>query len=149
MAQNDIADRHLAHLFIHIGKLLREKLSGALSERGLHFGQARILEALLRNGKLNQGKIGRELQIKPATVTNQVKRMEVSGLITRRKDSKDDRFMIVSLTPKGREAAKFILSEMNKGEVAICSAITKKQVEMMRKPLEEIRDKLGGIGPSI
>ena len=149
MAKIDIADRHLAHLFIHIGKLLREKLSGDLSERGLHFGQARILEALLRNGKLYQGKIGKQLQIKPATVTNQVKRMEAIGLIKRRKDSKDDRFMIVSLTPKGREAAKFIVDAMNQGEVEIRSVLTKKQVDMMRKPLEKIRNKLGGIGPSI
>jgi len=139
----------LAHILNHIGKLLREKLSSDLTESGLHFGQARILEALLRNDNLNQGRIGRELQIKPATVTNQVKRMEAAGLIDRRKDPNDDRFMNVTLTPKGREAAKLILNVMIQIEQEICSVLTKKEIDMLRKPLEKVRDKLGGVAPKI
>ncbi len=141
--------RPLAHLLNHIGKLLREKLSSDLTESGLYFGQARILEVLLRNDNLNQGKIGTELQIKPATVTNQVKRMEAAGLIDRKKDPNDDRFMNVTLTPKGREAAKFILNVMTQIEGEICSVLTKKEIDMLRKPLEKVRDKLGGVAPRI
>ena len=141
--------RPLAHLLNHIGKLLREKLSSDLTESGLYFGQARILEALLRNDNLNQGRIGRELQIKPATVTNQVKRMEAAGLIDRKKDPNDDRFMNVTLTPKGREAADFMVSVMAQIEDEIRSVLTKKEIDMLRKPLEKVRNKLGGIDPSI
>ena len=141
--------RPLAHLLNHIGKLLREKLSSDLTESGLHFGQARILEVLHRNDNLNQGKIGRELQIRPATVTNQVKRMEEAGLIDRRKDANDDRFMNVTLTPKGREAASFMVSVMAQIEDEIRSVLTKKEIDMLRKPLEKVRDKLGGVDPNI
>ena len=141
--------RPLAHLLNHIGKLLREKLSSDLTESGHHFGQARILEVLLRNDNLNQGRIGRELQIRPATVTNQVKRMEATGLIDRRHDANDDRFMNVTLTPKGREAASFMVSVMAQIEDEIRSVLTKKEIDMLRKPLEKVRDKLGGVAPKI
>jgi DNA-binding MarR family transcriptional regulator len=148
MARDNVY-KPLAHLLNHIGKLLREKLSSDLTESGLYFGQARILEALLHNDNLNQGKIGRALQIKPATVTNQVKRMEAAGLIDRSKDVNDDRFMNVTLTPKGREAAKLILNVMIQIEQEICSVLTKKEIDMLRKPLEKVRDKLGGVAPEI
>ena len=145
----DSLDKPLAHLYIHIGKLLRERVSSALREGGIHFGQARILEALFRYDKLNQGKIGKGLQIKPATVTNQVKKMEAAGLVDRRHDANDDRFMNVTLTPKGREAAKLILNLMIQIEQEICSVLTKNEIDMLRKPLEKVRDKLGGVDPSI
>jgi len=144
----DNSYKPLAHLLNHIGKLLREKLSSDLTARGLYFGQARILEVLLRRDNLNQGKIGRMLQIKPATVTNQVKRMEAEGLIERRKGADDDRFMNVTLTPKGREAAEYVLKVMLQIEEEICSVLTNKEIDMLRKPLEKVRDKLGGVVPS-
>ena len=145
----DNLDKPLAHLYIHIGKLLRERVSSALREGGIHFGQARILEALFRYDKLNQGKIGKGLQIKPATVTNQVKKMEAAGLVDRRHDANDDRFMNVTLTPKGREAADFMVSVMAQIEDEIRSVLTKKEIDMLRKPLEKVRNKLGGVDPSI
>ena len=145
----DSLDKPLAHLYIHIGKLLRERVSSALREGGIHFGQARILEALVRYDKLNQGKIGKGLKIKPATVTNQVKKMEAAGLVDRRHDANDDRFMNVTLTPKGREAADFMVSVMAQIEDEIRSVLTKKEIDMLRKPLEKVRNKLGGIDPSI
>ena len=121
----DNLDKPLAHLFIHIGKLLRERVSSALSDGGIYFGQARILEALLRHNRLNQGEIGNGLQIKPATVTNQVKKMEAVGWIDRRTDPNDDRIMNVTLTPKGREAASIMVSVMAQIEDEIRSALTK------------------------
>ena len=141
----DISDKPLAHLFIHIGKMVRERVSSNLRQSGVHFGQARILEALLRYDKLSQGEIGNGLHIRPATVTNQVKRMEAAGWIDRRHNPKDDRFMNVTLTPKGREAANVMVSAMKQIEDEIRSILTKKETDMLRKRLEKVRNKLGDI----
>ena len=145
----DNYEKPLIHLIRHIGKLLKDNVGSTIREREIHLGQARILEALLRNDNLNQGTIGRELRIKPATVTNQVKRMEASGLITRRKDPKDDRFMNVTLTPKGREAAIYMMDVLGNAEEEIRSVFSKKEVDSLREHLEKIRNKLGGDDPGL
>ena len=142
-------DKPLMLIFMHIGKLLNERLRGALSEGGIHFGQARILVALLNHGKLTQGTIGRGLHIKPATVTNLVKKMEASGLIDRRQDANDDRIMNVTLTSKGKEAAKFAVGVMEHVENDIRSELTQKEMDNLRNPLKRVRNTLGGSDPKI
>lgn len=144
MAQKNL-EKQLTQLLTLIGKLLRERMRNTLNKGGLHIGQARILEALLRNDKMNQGKIGKELQIKPATVTNQVKRMEATGLIKRTKNPKDDRFINVTLTQEGIKAAKYMGSVMIEVEEEVRESLTKKEIEILRKPLEKIRNRLTGL----
>ena len=145
----DNSDKRLMYLFMHIGKLLNERLRSPLSEGGIHFGQARILVALLHHGKLNQGTIGRGLHIKPATVTNLVKKLEASGLIARRQDTNDDRIMNVTLTSKGRDAANFAVSVMEQIEDDIRSGLTQKEMDKLRNLLKRVRNTLGGSDPSI
>lgn len=147
--KSDNSDKPLMHLFMHIGKLLNDRLRGSLSEGGIHFGQARILVALLHHEKLTQGAIGHGLHIKPATVTNLVKKMEASGLIDRRQDANDDRIMNVTLTSKGREAANFAVSVMEQIEDDIRSELTQKEIDKLRNPLKRVRNTLGGSDPSI
>jgi DNA-binding MarR family transcriptional regulator len=148
MTQDNL-DKPLTPLLIHIGRLLRERVTSALREGGIHYGQSRILMALLRHGKMTQGVIGSGLNIKPATVTNQVKKMEAAGLINRRQGRRDDRIMNVTLTPKGKKAAKYVASVMAQVEDEICSELTQRGVYALRKPLENVRNTLGGTDPGI
>ncbi|MCF8068969.1 MAG: MarR family winged helix-turn-helix transcriptional regulator [Desulfobacterales bacterium] len=148
MTHNNL-DKPLMHLFMHIGKLLNDRLRNSLREEGIHFGQARILIALLQKGKLTQGVIGRGLNIRPATVTNLVKKMEISGLIDRRRDVNDDRLINVKLTSKGKDAANFAVNVMVQVENDICSEFTPKEIDKLHKPLERIRNTLGGFDPGI
>ncbi len=145
----DKSARPLTQLYIHIGKLLRQRVTSALREGGIHFGQSRILAALLHNDKLTQGAIADGLDVKPATVTNQVKKLEAAGLVNRAHGENDDRIMNVTLTPKGRKAAKFTVSVMVKIEDEIRSELTPKETDSLRKFLEKVRDTLGGTDPSI
>jgi len=137
------------HLFMHIGKLLNDRLRSTLSGGGIHFGQARILVSLMRHGNLTQRTIGQGLHIKPATVTNMVKRMEASGLIDRQRDADDDRIINVTLTSKGKEAAAFAESVMDQIENDIRSELSKKEIDILHNPLVKVRNILGGSDPSI
>lgn len=148
MKQENVG-KPLMHLFMHIGKLLNDRLRNALGERGVHFGQARILTALLAHGTLTQREIGRGLHIKPATVTNLVKKMEMSGLIDRRRDPEDDRIINVTLTSKGKEAANFTEKVIEQVENDIRSEFSQQEVEILRNSLETIRNTLGGSDPGI
>ena len=142
-------DKPLMHLFMHIGKLLNDRLRHTLGEGGIHFGQARVLVSLMQHGTLTQRTIGQGLHIKPATVTNMVKKMDASGLISRRRDTNDDRIINVTLTSKGKEAANFALSVMEQIEDEIRSELSRKEIDMLRHPLERIRNTIGGSDPSL
>jgi DNA-binding MarR family transcriptional regulator len=143
------ADKPLMHLFMHIGKLLNERLRCSLGEEGIHFGQARILTSLIRHGPLTQKAIGQGLGIKPATVTNMVKRMEASGLIERRRDAHDDRTIRITLTSTGKEAAEFALTVMEQIEDEIRSGLGGEETDTLHGPLERVRNLLGGSDPTI
>jgi DNA-binding MarR family transcriptional regulator len=137
------------HLLMHIGKLLNERMRSALGEGGIHFGQARILVALLHHEQLTQGAIGHGLHIRPATVTNLVKKMEASGLVDRSQDANDDRIMNVKLTTKGRQAANFALEVVEQVEKDIRSELTLKEIDQLLNPLLKVRNSLGGSDPKI
>ncbi len=142
-------DKHLLHLLLHIGKLLNDELEVGLREYGIHGGQARILIVLHKNGPLTQVLIGRDLQIKSATVTNMAKRMEKSGLIYRQRDEGDNRVVVVSLTEKGRAAALFSMEVVDKVESRIRKVIQKEMIEMMRDPMEKLVCLMGGTRPQL
>lgn len=143
------SDKRLMYLFMHIEKLLHDRLRSSLGEENIHFGQARILGTLLQHGKLTQKTIAHGLFIKPATVTNLVKKMETSGLIDRRRDSNDDRVINVTLTSKGKEAANVAEKVMAQIEHDIRSVFTPAEIETLRIPLLKIRNKFGGSDPTI
>jgi DNA-binding MarR family transcriptional regulator len=49
------------------------------------------------------GKISDRLQVHPASVTSAVKRLEREGLIQRETDEVDNRIVLATLLPKGRD----------------------------------------------
>ncbi len=147
--KQDKLDKPLMHLFVHIGKLIEDRFRNALSEQGIHIGQARILTTLLCHETLTQREIAVGLHIKPATVTNLVKKMEVSELISRKRGENDDRIINVTLTQKGKEAALFTAKVISQIENDIRSQFSQQKVESLRPPLEGIRNTLGGLDPSI
>lgn len=147
MKQKEL-DRPLMHLFVHIGKLLEDRFRSALGEKGIHVGQAKIFSALLDHEKLTQREIASGLHIKPSTVTNMVKRMEGAEFIERRRDEHDDRVINVTLTEKGKEAARFTEKMIAQIEAEIRAEFSRTEVEALRKPLEKIHHTLGGRGPS-
>lgn len=79
------------------GALSRELASKKLS--GSQFG---VLEALLHRGPLFQGDLAGKLLRSCGSITAVVGGLEKRGLVERRRDATDKRFVQVSLTGKGK-----------------------------------------------
>ena len=77
-----------------------------LAGEDLHPSQLPILWVLAQAGSSTQGQISRILGVSRAAVAVSAKRMEHTGLVRREKTPADQRCTIVSLTPRGREAAR-------------------------------------------
>lgn len=142
-------DKYVINLFMHVGKLINDNLRVTLSEKGLHFGQARILFALLKHGELTQQEIGQGLYIQPATVTNMVKRMEVSKLIERKKDPENYKVKKIRLTEKGIEAAEFAHKAMKDTQALAINDLNLETLDESIDLLKKVIDNLGGNIPKL
>lgn len=93
-----------------------------LEKVGLYPGQPRVLHALWVTDGLSQKQIGKELNIKPSTVTVMINRMEKAGLVKRVQDKNDLRVSKIHLEQKGidlkdeiKEIGRIVSEETFKG----------------------------------
>lgn len=108
---------HCAHVAVHRGNR-----SG---------GRSGTLAALLKVGPVSQRDLADAMNVRAATLSEQIARLERAGLVSREPNEKDRRSVVVSLTEEGkkearrctRERAKYneelfsVLSEDEKGEL--------------------------------
>ena len=81
-----------------MGKLYR----GLLRELDLTYPQYLVMLVLWERDGLTVSAIGERLFLDSATLTPLLKRLEVAGRVSRRRDSGDERQVIVALTEAGR-----------------------------------------------
>ena len=73
-----------------------------LEPMGLTHPQYLVMLALWQHEPVSVRQLSRLLQLDPGTLSPLLKRLETSGLLVRRRDSKDERALAVTLTDKGR-----------------------------------------------
>jgi MarR family transcriptional regulator, organic hydroperoxide resistance regulator len=139
--------KHLLHLFLHIGRLLEEQLRAPLARVGVHHGQGRVLDALLRQGPLTVGELAAGLHIAQPTATVMAQRMQAAGLLERWVDADDTRRVTLTLTARGRGAAQAVRRAWQQVEEALCQSLSAADRPQLRTLLEGLRDGLGGADP--
>jgi len=72
-----------------------------LEPLGLTHPQYLVMLALWERSPRTVRDIGEALRLEPATLSPLLKRLEVAGLLTRRRNADDERALDVSLTPAG------------------------------------------------
>ena len=147
MNEPDLPPRHLLHLFLHIGRLLEERLRAPLARAGVHHGQGRVLDALLRQGPLTVGELAAGLQIAQPTATVMAQRMQAAGLLERWVDADDTRRVTLTLTARGRTAAQAVRRVWQQAEDQLCASLPAPERLRLRLLLEGLRDGLGGADP--
>ncbi|GAA4499124.1 MarR family winged helix-turn-helix transcriptional regulator [Gluconacetobacter tumulicola] len=69
---------------------------------GLTYPQYLVMTVLWEQDGLLVGQIGEKLALESSTLTPLIKRLEAAGLLQRTRDTKDERQVRVTLTPRGR-----------------------------------------------
>ncbi len=139
----------LLHLFLHIGRLLDERLREPLARAGVHHGQGRVLDALLRHGPLTVGELAAGLHIAQPTATVMAQRMQTAGLLERWVDAADARRVTLTLTRRGRSAALAVRQAWQAAEQDLLTALPATDEAALRALLEGLRNGLGGADPRI
>ena len=122
-----------AHAFNRFYKPLLEPL-------GLTYPQYLVLLTLWEQEGLPLKAIGARLGLDSGTLTPLLRRMETAGLVTRSRDSEDERVVRINLTAKGRRLHTKAETFPEKiGRAAQCSAT---ELTALRKLLFALREDL-------
>lgn len=103
MEANKITNEMLLHLFRQCSHLQFRRFSRFP-------GRGRLM-ILLSGGGMTQRKLGEITQRRASTLSEQLEKMEKSGLIVRTKNLADKRNIDIALTPKGEEMAQEIKAD--------------------------------------
>jgi DNA-binding MarR family transcriptional regulator len=131
-----------------VNKLLSFALYGAanrlirmhkpfLEPLGLTFPQYLVMLELLGKAPRSVGDLGSKLGMDTGTITPLLKRLDQSGLVTRQRDTQDERRVFVDLTPAG-EALRDGVSAIPTQIETACQITDDKA--------NELREALDGVG---
>ena len=143
------AGEKLFHLLMHSSKLLEDRCRDALSEHGLHHGQARVLMALNRHGPQVQADLARGMELSPPTLSVMLKRLLDEKLVRRSSVAGDERVYRIALTAAGERAAERVRQVWEDADRLLIEAVGRADVEVTHRALLRMRDALGGRPPKL
>jgi DNA-binding MarR family transcriptional regulator len=79
-----------------------------LEPYGLTYPQFLVVVALAQQEHQTVSQLGEALFLESSTLTPLLKRMEAAGMVTRQRDTRDDRVVRLALTPRGMQVAQEI-----------------------------------------
>lgn len=150
MPPRDARETSVGQLLVEICRLNRSRMHNRIEHLGLHHGQPQVLELLWEQDGLTQGELATRLQIRPATVTRTIQRMERAGFVERRHDDPDDeRLSHVYLTQAGRDVQDAVLAMWREYEVQVCAGLAERDRTKLVTWLGQIRDNLSDLDRSV
>ena len=107
-----------------------------LEPLGLTFPQYLVMLELLDGAPLAVGELGMRLGMDTGTITPLLKRLQVAGMVTRTRDSADERRVLVDLTPEGR-ALDAALRGIT-GQIRSACQLSESDVDELRRTLDAL-----------
>jgi len=119
-----------------------KKYKPILDKLDLTYTQYITMMVLWEYGSINVKKLGDMLFLDSGTLTPLLKKLESKGYITRKRDSFDERNLLISITDTGKklkEKAKIVPVEVGK-----CINLTKEESVVLYKLLYKLLGEIGG-----
>ncbi|BBY66853.1 MarR family winged helix-turn-helix transcriptional regulator [Mycolicibacterium helvum] len=107
-----------------------------LEPLGLTFPQYLVMLELLGGSPRSVGELGSKLGMDTGTITPLVKRLELSELITRRRDTRDERRVLVDLTPGGEALRERVWAVPD--QIKTACQISDDKAKELREALDEV-----------
>ena len=102
----DVAPLEVLSRLSRLARHLDRARRAAFAAHGLETWEFDVLSALRRQGppyQLSRGALLHATLVTWGTMTNRIDRLAAAGLVSRRKDARDKRGVLVALTERGRE----------------------------------------------
>lgn len=96
-------DAQLCFPLYATARAVTKRYATLLADTGLTYPQYLVMLVLWEaDGSVSVGDLGARLRLDSGTLTPLLKRLESAGLVTRRRDTADERRVLVDLTAQGR-----------------------------------------------
>jgi len=122
----------VGQLLAQVCRMTGHHLRSHMEKLGLHRGQGFALIHLWHHDGVPQRELAQAMQLRPASVTNMLQRMERDGWISRSRDDEDQRVVRVFITPKAKDLRKEAERVFREMEEELGSVYTKAELETLR-----------------
>jgi DNA-binding MarR family transcriptional regulator len=108
--------------------------------------QLRVLVLIALQGPRNLGAVARELGVHPSNATRTCERLVVAGLLSRREDPADRRFLQLDLTDAGRELVETVIEHRRQAIAEVMDKIPVGSREGVASAMAAFASAGGGVG---
>jgi DNA-binding MarR family transcriptional regulator len=126
----------------HVLKLYRQNVDSLIQSYDVFPGQPPLLMRLAKKDGQIQKELADKLNIKPATLTVMINRMQKAGLVERKPDPRDHRVSRVYLTEKGRLAVTAVKEALQIIELKCFEHFSMEEKLLFRRLLQQMHDNL-------
>ena len=119
-------------------KALRALADAAMRRHGLHVGQNHLLAVLWERDGSTPGEIAGALNVTTPTVVKMADRMTATGLLTRRRDDRDNRLVRLWLTDAGRALREPVETERQLIEEKVTADLTEAELAALLSALRKV-----------
>lgn len=129
-------------IFAQVMRLQFCRTHTLLEGLGVYPGQPPLLFLLYRKNGQSQKELASKMGIKPSTLTVMIKRMEKSGLVSRKQDDSDQRVSRIFITEEGIELCKKVAVVHRQIEEESYLNFTMEEKILLKRLLMQVRDNL-------
>ncbi|MCX4800048.1 MULTISPECIES: MarR family winged helix-turn-helix transcriptional regulator [unclassified Streptomyces] len=133
-------------VYTRASKTFRAVTDAALRRHGLHLGQNLVLAALHKNDGQTPGAIAAAVNVTTPTIVKMATRMTAAGLLTRRRDDRDNRLVRLYLTDEGRLLHEPVEQELLELEQHLTKGISLDEVRHLMDILTRVADNAQALG---
>jgi DNA-binding MarR family transcriptional regulator len=133
-------------VYTRASKSFRAATDTVLRRHGLHLGQNLVLAALWDDDGQTPGAIAAAVHVTTPTIVKMANRMTVAGLLTRRRDDRDNRLVRLYLTDAGRALREPIEEELRGLEEQLTAGMGKDEMREMLASLSRVADNAQALG---
>jgi DNA-binding MarR family transcriptional regulator len=126
-------------------KVLRALAETAMRRHGLHQGQEHMLSVLWEHDGRTPGEVAAALHVTTPTIVKMATRMSAVGLLTRRRDERDERLVRLWLTDAGRALREPVEAERRSLEEKITADLTEAERRHLVVALAKIHKSASGL----
>ncbi|WP_328606569.1 MarR family transcriptional regulator [Amycolatopsis sp. NBC_00345] len=119
-------------------KAIRALADTAMRRHGLHEGQNVLLAVLWTTDGATPGEIAAKLRVTTPTVVKMATRMTTAGLLTRRRDDKDNRLVRLWLTDAGRALQEPVETARQEIEEKVTAGLTEAEHKHLMSALAKV-----------
>jgi DNA-binding MarR family transcriptional regulator len=119
-------------------KALRAAADAGMRRHGLHLGQNHLLAELWAQDGRTPGEIAAALHVTTPTVSKMADRMAAAGLLTRRRDDKDNRLVRLWLTNAGRALQGPVEAERRRLEEQVTAGLSETEHAYLMRALAKV-----------